>query len=57
METIIYVLNFLNHLEIFNILTGLQCDTFNVIRKILIEEFQNAVLDKLVELLRNLDDL
>ena len=57
MESISDVLNFLNHMEIFNILTGVQCDTFAVIRKILIEEFQNGDLDKLVELLRKLDDL
>ena len=56
METFNDVLNFLNHMEIFNILIGVQCDTFVVIRKILIEEFQNGDLDKLVVLLRNLDD-
>ena len=31
MQTIIDVLNFLNQMEVFNILTGLQFDTFNVI--------------------------
>ena len=49
METINDVLNFLNQMEFFNILTGAQCDTFNIIRKILIEEFENGDLDKLVE--------
>ena len=57
METINDILNFLNQMEIFNILIDEQCDTFNVFRKILIEEFENGDLDKLVELLKNLDDL
>ena len=57
METINDVLNFLNQMEVFNILTGAQCGTFNDIRKILIQEFEYGDLDKLVELLRNLDDL
>ena len=51
------VLNFLNQKEIFNILTGAQCYTFKIITKISIEEFQNGDSDKLIELLRKLDDL
>ena len=57
METINDVLNFLNQMEIFNILTGIQSDTFNFIGKKLIEKLENGDLDKLVEMLRNLDDL
>ena len=38
-------------MEVFNILIGVQGDTFNAIRKILMEEFENRDLDKLVELL------
>ena len=57
METINDVLNFLNQMEILNILTGLQYSTFDIIRKILIGGFENGDLDKLVELLRTLDDL
>ena len=57
METINDVFNFLNQMEIYNILTGVELSTFNIIRKILIDEFENINLDKLVETLRTLDDL
>ena len=57
METINDVMNFLNQTEIYNILTGVELSTFNIIRKILIDEFENINLDKLVEILRTLDDL
>ena len=50
-------MNFLNQTEIYNILTGVELSTFNIIRKILIDEFENINLDKLVEILRTLDDL
>ena len=33
METITDVSKFLNQMDTFNILTGVQCDTFNKIRK------------------------
>ena len=57
METINDVSNFLNQMEIFNICDGIQYVTFAVVRKTLIEDFQNGNLDKLIVLLRNLDDL
>ena len=57
METINDVLNFLNQMEIYNILTGVELSTFNLIRKILIDEFENINLDKLVEMVKTLDDL
>ena len=57
METINDVLNFLNQMQLFNILTGMQYNTFNIFRKILIDEFENVDLDEFVEMLRNLDDL
>ena len=57
METINDVFNFLNQLEIYGILTGIELSTFNLIRKILIDEFMNVDIDKLVEILKNLDDL
>ena len=41
METINDVLNFLNQMEIYNILTGVELRTFNLIRKFLIDEFEN----------------
>ena len=50
-------MDFLNQMEIFNILTGENCDTFNVFRKILIEEFEKGDSEKLVEFSRTLDDL
>ena len=57
MQTIDDVLNFLNQMQMFNILAGVECYTFNIIRKILIEKLKKGDLDKLLELLRNLDDL
>ena len=57
MQTINDVLNFLNQMEIFNILTVVELSTLNIIRKILIDEFENINLDKLVEMLKTLDDL
>ena len=57
METINDVLNFLNQLDLYNILTGVDMSTFNIFRKILKVEFENINLDKLVEMLKTLDDL
>ena len=57
METINDVLNFLNQIEIYNILTGVELSTFNIIRKFLIDEFENKYLDKLVEMFKTVDDL
>ena len=57
METINDVLNFLNQKEIFRIISGLEYNTFNIIRKILIDEFNNIDDDKLIGILKNLDDI
>ena len=57
METINYVLNFLNQMEIYNILTGVELSTFNINKKILTDEFENIDSDKLVVMLKTLDDL
>ena len=57
METINDVLNFLNQIELFRIISGLAYITFNIIRKILIDEFNNINDDKLIEILKNLDDI
>ena len=57
METINDVLSFLNQMEMFNFMAGVEYHTFNNIRQILIDEFNNIYLDKLVEMLRTLDDL
>ena len=57
METINDVMNFLNQMEFFNIINGLQYKTFIVIRKILIDEFSKVNCDKLVELLGDVDSL
>ena len=57
METINDVLNFLNQIELFRIISGLDYNTFNIIRKILIDEFNNIDDDKLIEILKNLDDI
>ena len=57
METINDVLNFINQIEIFKIISGLDYSTFNNIRKNLIDEFNNINDDKLNEILKNLDDI
>ena len=57
METIYDVLKFLNQMEIYNIVSGAKLNTFIIIRKILINEFENVDLDKLVEMIKTLDDL
>ena len=57
METINDVLNFLNQMEAYNKLTGVELSTFNIIRKILIDELGNTNLDNLFEMLKTFDDL
>ena len=57
METINDVLNFLNQMEMFNIIAGVEYHTFNNIRKILIDEFRDIDLDKIIEMLKTRDDL
>ena len=57
METFNDALNFLNQMEIYNILTGVELNTFIIMRKISTDEFETIDLDKLVEMLKTLDDL
>ena len=57
METINDVLDFPNQIVIFKIISGLEYNTFNIIRKILIDEFNNIDDDKLIGILKNLDDI
>ena len=57
METINDVLDFLNQIEIFRIISGLDYNTFNIIRKVPIDEFNNIDDDKLIGILKNLDDI
>ena len=57
METNNDVMNFLNQMELFIILSDVEMNTFNIIRKILIDEFEKRNLHKLVEILKTLDDL
>ena len=57
METNKDVLNFLNQIEIFRIISGLDYSTFKIIRKFLIDEFNNIDDDRLIKLLKNLDNI
>ena len=57
MKTINDVLNFLNQMEIYNIVSGAELNTFIIIRKTLLNEFENVDLGKLVEMIKTLDDL
>ena len=56
METINNVLNFLNQMEMFDILSVAEYKTIDIIRKIFIDEFVGIDLDKLVETLKTLGD-
>ena len=51
------MLIFLNQTEMFKIEYGIDYSVFNNMRKILIDEFDEVDLDKLVEILRTLHDL
>ena len=57
METINDVLHFLNQMKIFKIESGIEYIVFNNMRKILIDEFEDVDLDKLIEMIRTLDEL
>ena len=57
METINDVKNFLNQMELFKIENGIHYNTFNIITKNSIDEFDDTILDDSCEILRNLDDL
>ena len=57
MEKIIDVLDFLNQIELFNVISGLEYNTFIIIRKILMDEFSNVDFNKLKEVIGILDNL
>ena len=57
MESINDVLKLLNQIELFNILRCIDYNTFNDIRKILLDEFNDEDLDKLIEMVGIVDDL
>ena len=56
-KTINVILDFLNQMEIYKILTGLEAGIYDIIRKKLITEFENDDLDKLFEILTSFDIL
>ena len=56
METINDVMKFLNQMEVFKILSGIEYNTFKIIRKTLTDEFENVDVDELLEVLKNVDD-
>ena len=55
--TINVVLDFLNQMEIYKILTGLEAGIYNIIRNDLIIVFEGDNLDKLFEILTSFDVL
>ena len=58
MQTINVVLNFLNKMEVGCLLSGLECDNFNILRKLLKDEFNHMIdMDKLIEILKFIDNL
>ena len=51
------VLDFLNQMEVYKILTGLEAGIYNIIRNNLITVFADDNIDKLFEVLTSFDDL
>ena len=51
------VLDFLNQMEIYKVLTALESGIYNILRKNLITEFENDNIDKLFEILTSFDEL
>ena len=51
------VLDFLNQMEIYKVLTGLEAGIYNIIRNDLITVFTNVNADKLFEILTSFDEL
>ena len=51
------VLDFLNQMEIYKILTGLEKGIYEIIRKNLITEFKDDDVDKLFEILTSFEEL
>ena len=56
-NTINVVLDFLNQMEIYKILTGLEAGIYKIKRNDLIIVFEGDTLDKLFEILTSFDDL
>ena len=56
-NTINIVLDFLNQLEIYKVLTALESGIYNILRKSLITEFENDNVDKLFEIMTSFDGL
>ena len=54
METINDMIKFLTQMELFKIENGIHYNTFNMIRKFLIDEFEDIKLDEIYQMLRNL---
>ena len=50
------ILDFLNQMELYKVLTGVKADIYNIIRNDLITIFENDV-DKLFEILTSFDNL
>ena len=51
------VLDFLNQMEIYKVLTGLEAGIYNIIRNDLITVFTNDNADELFEILSSFDEL
>ena len=51
------VLDFLNQMEIYKVLTGVESGIYNIIRKNLIVGFGDEDMDKLFEIVTSFDDL
>ena len=56
-KSIDVMLDFLNQMEIYKVLTGVEASIYNILRKILITEFGDGNTDNLFEMLSLLDKL
>ena len=51
------VLDFLNQMEVYKMLTGLEAGIYNILRKDIINEFGDGDIDKLFEIVSSFDRL
>ena len=56
-KSIDVILGFLNQMEIYKILTGVEAGIYNILRNEIINEFREGDIDKLFEIVSSFDRL
>ena len=51
------ILDFLNQMEIYKVLTGVEAGFYNILRENIIKEFENGDVDNLFEILSLFDKI